>query len=72
MNDKKLTDTLRNIKEYCESCDDCIQCMFYDGEATFNRTICRMVALIISLDKKPSNWDMEKIERIINESTTDN
>jgi len=63
MTDKQIIETLRNIKEYCENRQfDCINCRFRrDGEN------CQIASLSLRLNGPPICWNMEQIERIINE-----
>ena len=60
MTDKQLIETFRNIKEYCtgRECDNCKFDLDYE---------CQIIILKNQLDGLPYEWDMEAIERIINE-----
>ena len=68
MTDKQIIETLRNIKEHCNKRGNCKSCQF-DGEYKFT-TEARCVLTVISHylgSVSPYEWDMEKIERIIND-----
>lgn len=70
MTDKQIIETLKNIKRYCNIrlCEECAGCKFIlkekDDESGWS---CQIRQLTYQLAKHmPRNWDMEKIERIIN------
>ena len=64
MNDKQLIETIKNIKEECRKHDACYKCIF--GKAVGIH--CQIMELIETLaDDLPCQWNMSKIERIINE-----
>ena len=67
--DVMLTETLRNISKYCSNRRDCFDCMFFDYGISFNGQNCRIKQLSRELTASPEQWDMEKLERIINESS---
>ena len=65
MTDKQLIETLRNIKQECLQHIVCVECVF-EKETVDGR--CHIMQLLESLaDDAPHKWDMDKIERIINE-----
>lgn len=67
MTDKQLIETLRNIKEYCGSFVGCYGCKF-KSNTLYEAKICQIRQLGMALkETTPNSWDMEKIERIINE-----
>lgn len=62
MTDKQIIETLRNIKEHCKKQGiGCGYCMF------LKEGYCQTQELSCLLCEAPAEWDMEKIERIINE-----
>ena len=71
MTDKQIVETLRNIQNNCKQygAGACGYCLFggeyetSDGE----RRGCQIRALANLLWHSPCYWDMEEIERIINE-----
>lgn len=67
MTDKQIIETFRNIRNHCEKVG-CIGCCFAKGKMMHNRTFCQIRGLAFSLSEiTPDSWDMEEIERIINE-----
>lgn len=64
MNDKQIIKTLDHIKGLCASHTSCTLCRFYLDNIGTN---CQIAELINILDTLPTNWDMDAIERIINE-----
>lgn len=65
MNDKQIINTLRNIKEHCIY-SYCTECRFFGKDTVGD--ICAVETLFLNLADYPKRWDMEKIERIINEA----
>ena len=69
MTDKQLIETLRNIKKRCKVCTDCEFELGgeinWHGYGVSNR--CQIHLLAKELSGVPEGWDMEKIERIIND-----
>ena len=67
MTDKRIIETFKNIKDYCDSQPiNCIGCRFqiyYEEEMT-----CQILALMHEFETTPCGWEIEKIERIINET----
>lgn len=67
MTDKQIIETLKKAKDRCEELGNgrCDECPFHEG------ALCLVPAyvgkLARELNRWPSKWDMEKIERIINE-----
>lgn len=68
MNDKQIIETLRNIKNMCEE-ESCANCDFNNGHAPHGLACasCKLRFLAQELDTIPCNWDMDAIERIIND-----
>ena len=62
MTDKQLIETLRNIKKNCGQYRNCDCCQF-NGE----HNECQIRELAHLLCVIPHFWDMEELERIINE-----
>ena len=73
MNDKQIMETFWNLKKYCTEhqkklldgesgvcCEDDCKFLMEDED-------CQIIKLIKNIHFMPCNWDMEKIERIINE-----
>ena len=79
MTDKQLIETLRNIKEHCSKqievigyypttkIHSCNECKFLRASASKRGNICQLTKLIGNLAREPRYWDMDAIERIINE-----
>ena len=64
MTDKQIIKTLQSIKELCAFHRKCDSCRFYLRDYY---TECQLIELINLLGNAPQHWDMEEIERIINE-----
>ena len=62
MTDKQIIETLRNIKKYCKE-DTCEGCKFNTSYRE-----CQIQNIIHLLNGDPAYWEIEKIERIINET----
>lgn len=63
MTDKQIINTLRNIQNYCEKRGiGCIDCVFDKG------SYCQIYDIVHQLRCAPYEWDIETIERIINET----
>ena len=67
MTDKQIIETLRNIKEYCGDSKVCNGCHFGDYRKCNGELSCQINELFKRLAILPSAWDMEEIERIIND-----
>lgn len=69
MTDKQIVETLVNVKEYCRKeryvFPNCRGCRFIKEEDF--RLECGIKILFLELATEPDLWDMEEIERIINE-----
>ena len=62
MTDKQIINTLRNIQKYCEKRGaTCTDCIFDKGH------YCKIQKIGQQLNDAPYEWDMEEIERIIND-----
>ena len=59
MTDKQFIEMLKNIKEYCKK-TSCIDCQFNEGH-------CAIQKLAFELRFAPLFWNIEEIERIIND-----
>lgn len=67
MTDKQIVETLKNIKEHCNSKSivECTSCKFaYLDDIDCK---CQLKEIIKELLCYPDSWNIEKIERIINE-----
>ena len=60
--DRQIIKTLYHIKGLCTLQTNCNCCRFHSGN------YCKIIDLIHSLGAAPQHWDMEEIERIINET----
>ena len=60
--DKQIIEILKNIKGYCMHNTDCYNCKFVD-----KRDECQIFKLSEVLNFLPCDWDIKKIEEIINE-----
>ncbi len=66
MTDKQLIDTLWNFRKECKKHDDCHKCIF--GKPPGSSSNCQLMELIYTLaNDSPCQWNMTKVERIINE-----
>ena len=65
MTDKQIIKTLENIKDFCTLHTSCNPCRFHSDNID---TYCQILDLIHVLDTTPEEWDMEEIERILNET----
>ena len=66
MTDKQIIKALEHIRGLCRlHKNSCNSCRFYSDN---NDTYCQILDLIHVLDTTPEEWDMEEIERIINET----
>ena len=64
MTSEQLAETIESIRKECKKHDDCYKCIF--GKAVGIH--CQIMELIETLaDDSPCQWNMSKIERIINE-----
>lgn len=67
MTDKQILETFKNIKEYCASRRDCGGCRFlYIKNKSCGYCQLEEIGWIFSMC--PKHWDLEKIERLINET----
>ena len=65
MTDKQLIDTLWNIRKECRK-HDCNKCIFERPSGSTSN--CQIMELIQTLSYDPPfQWNMTKVERIINE-----
>lgn len=68
MNDKQIIETLRGIKAHCATGDYfdlCQRCRFHLKNKIH---YCQLMWLLGAMANEPKKWNMEKIERIINET----
>jgi len=65
MTSKQLIETIRNIKDECRKHGDCTECIF--AKVTGHNNCQIMELLKILNDDVPSVWDMDSIEKTINE-----
>jgi len=66
MTDKQFIDVLWNIRKECKKHNDCYKCIFAKRPGSSSN--CQLMELIETLSyDAPCRWNMEKIERIINE-----
>ena len=67
MTDKQIIKTFRNISKYCDK-TECVNCFFLKERQMKKTTFCQIRGLALYLsDSTPNCWEMEEIERIINE-----
>lgn len=66
MNAKQIIETLKNIQKHCDSKETCSGCVF-DVNRIITGSRCQLAAIAEGLDKTPNYWDLEEIERLINE-----
>lgn len=67
MTDRQILETFRNLKEYCASKRDCGGCRFFyikNGCCGY----CQLEEIGWVLSINPKYWNIEEIERIINEA----
>jgi len=64
MTDKQIIETLDHIKGFCTLHTSCNSCRFNSDNIY---TSCQIINLIHMLGSAPQHWDMDAIERIINE-----
>ena len=62
MTDKQIINTLKNIQDNCKY-SLCNWCRFNDEDGQ----ICTIKMLFLELARYPDSWNMEEIERIIND-----
>lgn len=60
---KILLQKLRQIKHICEQHVDCSSCVFGNSDCK-----CQIKEIVYLLCRRPSDWDMEKVEGINNDS----
>jgi hypothetical protein len=65
MTDKQIIETLEHIKGICTLQTSCNPCRFHSDNIDI---YCQIIDLIHVLGTSPQFWDMEEIERIINET----
>lgn len=71
MTDKQIIETLKNIKNYCDSKSRCHRCKFkikpLPEDAHVIKQDCQIIELLEYLSKQvaPTYWEIEKIERIV-------
>lgn len=63
MTEKQFIKMLKNIKEYCIK----TSCFNNDKKCVFRKDACQLQVLARRLYDLPANWDIEKIEELINE-----
>lgn len=63
MTDKQIINTLRNIQNCCDY-PNCVGCYF---DSKDDNTRCILKVIFLELATYPDLWDMEEIERIIND-----
>lgn len=76
MTDKQIIETLRNLQKHCASfgedranyvylhCEHCTEFHLQNKPSEYQ---CRLKKFFNELAARPFYWDIEKIERIINE-----
>ena len=64
MTDRQIIEALDHIKGLCTLHTNCNCCRFHWGNID---THCQIIDLIHILSTSPQFWDMDAIERIINE-----
>lgn len=63
MTDKQIIKTLENIQEYCKDPTICENCTFYHDKDNS----CQLMEIGKLIARYPINWDMKKLEELINE-----
>ena len=66
MTDKQIIETFRKLKEYCVSRRDCGGCRFFYIKDK-SRGYCQLEEFGWIFSISPKYWDMDDLERIINE-----
>lgn len=69
MTDKQIIETLKNLKKHCEHhCSMfCHHCCFFIEDENLEIKRCQIKWFVGNLTREPMLWDMEKLERIIND-----
>ena len=67
MTNNQIIKTLENIKEHCLECPNCNLCRFSNKKSVCYDCCCQIDALALLLTGKPAFWDIDLLERILNE-----